>query len=560
MANAAADESEPVPNDPAAAEESNESSGVNSRIAEEFARQRALVPGLGQGKRWYDHLEHVLETLFTKRPRIWRRLPRGLRGAVNQLHSNLWARNQLARERIGWPNDPIRNIFLPKDEQVQIPAYWVLEFYSPSYISALEHHITTRKWAQGNYMRPSDPMHSVHQAREEDRGGSWELIATFVPTGTNLMAPGGIATRLPPEIAMVQVRHMSMGSALTAIVAAFYLKPAGSDAVDTVLKREHQPRLRKQGRTTQVTERWLAGIADIQSERNRLHQVGREWLAKELPGIFAREASGALPLLDALITADLNPFDPQSDARYRNYSRSLGFGENEWDVFFSPEIPGFRLSEYSPGRRSESTSSLYTWSLAARLRDAYGTKDSFDGYMGGRTCLNVAQRLDDVVGPLLARLAVTALLDVKQRRAAVSRDLAHRQNSHRPVANAKRLKSAVLRNSLDLATIASDITSLAEDKRRYEMNVPTIHRRAGAWDKRATAIKKDILEAWAQNQIEVAAKVLELDRALVQILGVVADLTTSIESIRSQRLVIVVGVLSLAAAVAAVWIAIHPIR
>lgn len=533
-------------------------------IKEDSDQQSDKFPWIGETwSHWYDWPYRFLEGTLVNR-RWWMRLPYRVRLLVNRLMNWLIGFNELDRLRTEWPDDPLHNVFLPPDEEIELPMFWVAEFYSPSYATSLAKRLGRRSWPRGRFQTvPGDETeHQLQRSRERDLGGAFSSIAIFVSLDSTTWDPDAKKVRLPEGIDRIELHLLPVGSATTAIVAGVTMTSEGSKSLERVARAAHPPRIvRKNGRR-HLDDRMFRGIDDIQGERERIHALGRDWLAKQLPGIFAVEGDRQLPVLDLLITHRHNPLADGSEREFTNYVRAFGLSRNNWNQVTSPDLPGLRLMDYQGERHRKDDSAQ--WMLSARWDDAFPEGDT--RFNGTRSTRGIASATDrHGVHGLLTRLALGALLDLKQRRGSTARDLASRIHSgSRPVRSVKKLRRSVLTSSLDLATIANDIIALAADSRRYQWNIPTLWSGPGPWQRRdpkdlkkkkKVEVDKDLLTAWAKRDSKDAAKLVELDSSLVRLLGVVASLTSSIESIRSQRWAILLSVLSLGAAAAAVWFA-----
>lgn len=537
---------------------------LESRIKEEIERQFALVPAIGTSwKRWYDLPYRLLYGLLSRR---WSgHLPLVVRENLNRALNWLALFNSLDREKVAHLEDPLYNLFLPKDEKISLPVFWVAEFFSPSYAEALRNQFDRRGWLSDP--RVNVPGHEatsqLKRAREEAQGGGWSVINTWVDSDSAWTRPGAKRASLPGGIQSVTLTMFPMGSSLTAFVATFRLTDEAQQSVDGVLRADHQPRLKWQGGRWVLDGRMFTGIDAVQGERERIHKVGRDWLAEQLPGVFSREGDGKLPVLDLLLTRSHDPYgNDRTDRDWGNYLRALGLGNDEFTRLSAPEIPGVRLMAYSPERyRADDRDQ---WALVARYEDAFPEGSLY--FNGERSNGGIASALENHATTLLSRLAIESLLELKQRRAAVSRDLAYRTHGRRAIHSAKGLRESVLRSSLDLSSIAADVETYTSNKFRYEMGLPTFFASPGIWGmksaERATddpALKSDepkmsVIQSWADSQRSLAMELVKLDAEFVRLLGVVTSLNSSIEGIRSQRWSVFVAILSLAVAGAALFL------
>ena len=527
--------------------------GVNPDIRAEVDRQFRLVPGIGTAWRWYDVPYRVLNFLLVRR-RYWSKLPVAVRRFVNRTQNRLRVFNHYDREKIAHPNDPLYNLVVPEGESVSLPYFWLVEYYSPSHAEELTRRIGSRKWSRADFTRPESADEAVRQGRERQGSLGWQSIATLVADGSEWTYPGAVRSHLPEEFRAVSLSLLPLGSALTAVVARFDLTSVASESLDAALRADHQPRLLRMKGRLQVQQRMFAAIEDVQIAREALHQAGRDWLARELPGLFAVEAKASHPVVDLLFTQKFDPFQHADRGHEQmNFERALGLNANHFTLIHSREWKRIRIMDYAfeTANRESRDAGLV---LVARYSHALGRNNEFKYKGEKRSPQGIMIDLDYGVPGLITRYGLFELLHVKQKSVARARDQASTLHSRRPVTSAKKLRAAVLRSSIDMATVARDIESLAQNAYRYEWNVPGLasrRRESERWGKS----KKGLLRDWAGRQAEDARRLADLDRELLGILDLASSLNASIEGIRSQRWSLFVALLSLASSAVAVWLA-----
>lgn len=517
---------------------------ANDLISARVKRAFEQVPEIGARWRWYD-LPYRLLMLAVFGKRVRRFWSKRVRLGANRLLNILSAFNHLERERISHLDDPLSSLQLPEDESIQLPVFWLVEYYSPSHVGELQHRLTRGKWRR-DISRPGDLPHKLLRRGRDSRNPSgWEHLARFVPMQSESPSFEGTRAALPSEFASVDVRLIPIGSSLTAVVAEFRLSPAAQSLLDTALRENHDPQLYWSKGTLQVRQRMFVGIRRVQTARERLHDLGRSWMALELPGAFADRNKPQHPALDLLWTRAYDPVAPEHSRDYSNYLRALGLNNSPFRHTLLPEYEGVRLDDYwveQVGRdRSDEG-----WQLVSR---------SDDGLSCGRGDTSTIAELAYVVPGLLTRLGLFALLDEKQTQAARARDAAHRLHAKRPVGSAKALRRSVLKGSLDVATIASDIEALGDSPYRYGWSLPDIEihdTRVGHEDDKPD---EKVAGKWAKRQRGWARELRRQDENLTYILGLSSSLSASIDSIRSQRWSLTVALLSLITSGVAAYLA-----
>lgn len=528
--------------------------GINSRIRDEVDRQFRLVPEIGTAFRWYDLPYWVLDVLFVRR-RYWAKMPNAARRAINQAQNWLRIFNHYDREKISHLDDPLYKVVVPEGEKVSLPHFWLVEYYSPSHAEDLAQRIGSRKWSRADFTRPGLADDAVRQGRQRDGSLGVHPIATLVSQDHQIFHPGAVRMRLPEPFKGISLSLLPLGSALTAVVARFDLTDAAAASLDDALRAEYHPRLRRGKGRLHVRQRMFVALEAVQTKREELHQSGRDWLAHELPGLFAVEAKASHPALDLLFTQKFDPFSPkESDREDMNFERALGLNESPFSLVHASKWKRIRIMDYAfeTTNRESRDAGL---ALVAKYDDALGRKKEFKYRGDERSEQGIMIDIDYGAPGLITRYGLFALLRIKQNAVARARDQASSLHSSRPVASAKKLRESVLRSSLDMATVARDIESLAASAHRYEWNVPELASRTREPDDRWTKPKKGLLKHWAKRQAKDALRLADLDRELLGILDLASNLNASIEGIRSQRWSLAVALLSLISSGVAVWLA-----
>lgn len=511
------------------------------------------IPELGEAWRWYDIPYRALNKLAMRRG-YWQKIPSSVRRAIIRVQSSLMQRHRYDYEKAARYTNPLRNLIVPEGEKVSLPNFWLVEYYSPSHAEELMRRIKNGKWDQTSFLKRGPTEDAVRQGRERESSLGIYPIATLVTPDYEGFHPDALRVRIPEPFQSISLTLMPIGSALTAVVGRFDLTESAAASLDEALRADHQPRLHKEMGRLRVTERLFVGLKAVQTKREELHQAGRDWLASELPGLFATEAQANHPALDLLVTRRFNPFkEDKQEPAFSNFGRALGLNEEPFSQMYSPEWKRVRIMEYS-FETNDGHSRDAGLAFVTKFDDALGRKHKF--WRGGneRSERAIASELDYGAPGLMTRYGLFHLLELKQEAVAHARDQASTLHSRKPVKSAKNLRQSVLKSSLDMATIARDIESLAATPRRYEWEVPSLagrQRKKDVWSKWEDGILKD----WADRQAKAARRLADLDRELLGILDIASNLNASIEGIRSQRWSLFVAFLSLASSGAAVWFA-----
>lgn len=483
-------------------------------------------------------------------------MPKPLKFALNSFHSLLMRKHSLNYARSRPLTDPLYNIVIPQEEKIQLPMIWVVEMFPPSYAASMARNIRKAGWREAWPRTRGDVQDRVRRARVTGTVNSTtlaKLLAAGEP-GSRLM--GYAPTRLPAQYRSIEVTMIELQNSLTAIVATFELSESESLALDRILRVVPQPkveRLRRGGHSIQ--DRIGVSASLVANERARIRSDARAWLSHRLPGVFAVEAAGRLPVLDLIVTEVAEPFVTNM-RDVGNYLPALGLG-HEFYRTVSPELPGLRFSEYRQDRWAPSDEHDL-FNLSGRFSGILSdVEPDFNG--GPRTMRAIKAHVSEGVGRYLSRLAISSLLSLKERQSASARDAAHALHGRRSVRSVKSLRESFLRGSLDTLSVASGIKSLTSDARTYRWSVPEFETQL---DSRHLKLGKTPLPPEnqlgyiAKAQQEQAEKLIQDDIDTRQILGVVASLTASVESMRTQRWAFGISVLSLSVALVAVIVTI----
>ncbi|MFE4726135.1 hypothetical protein [Microbacterium sp. NPDC056736] len=484
----------------------------------------------------------------------WLREP--LTPLLTWLQSVMMAHQHLAFERGEDHTNPQTNVVVPDGERVTVAAFWVVDYFSPSYAAQLEERLRRPEWQRplGSSDRTS-PVTATRLSREHASPVNVRELGSFIRKTSDGFALWSTRRELPTGIRAVTVKLVPMGPALSAVVATFYPDEELSHALNDALKADHEPRLRREAGTLQVSQRLFTGIETVRLARESLHKIGRDWLSAELPGIFATEAGRRHPVLDLILTEDFDPMKNLDDAANRNMLRALGCGMG-WTrhTSFMPAAENVRLFEVET-EQSYRTIGEPEWMLWAKTSSAFGN-DDFVGYYGGRSPETIARRLADPGVGLVSRLGLFELAQLKTRSAARARDSAHRVHSGRPVATAKRLRTSLLTTGLDMSTIADSVTAFTQDTQRYEWQVPrVVLRHSHAPEAEREPDTTVILQQWATAQRKAFKRLRDEEQAMLPILSTVASLSAAISGTRTQRWALGVAILSLVASGVAVYFA-----
>jgi hypothetical protein len=472
-----------------------------------------------------------------------------LRSASQAVRNQMLAEQLYERENSKSRDDPSWNLVIPSDERVELPVLWVAELYSPSYAAGLTEALQSRSWPADSWgtLTGDNREDRLRRAREVNAFSSGR-IGAFVDIGSKAQRLQGDAKRehLPEGIGRIEVWLVTIVPAVTAVVATCFLDKDGKDRLDHTLRADYQARLERPGGKIRIRTRRDEAVGAVLRERDRIHAEARQWLARKAPGIFAAEGDGRLPVLDVLLTHGYDPL-VDSSSEDSDLRSALGLSHPASGRTVLADAPEFKLDENQTLRED-----IFRWTLCANYSAAF-PDETFEHYWGQKRSAETIATILEANGwgrSLLIRLAISQLIDVKVRGMNRSRDLANRIHDGRsPVRSIKKLRRALLTNSIDLDAIATGIGEFTSG-RRYERDVPRLRFEPSG----SNTDEEDVLPGLARTQAESVKDLLEADHSMTARLEVVASLTSSLSGIRSQRWAAVLSVVAIAIAAAAGYI------
>ncbi|MDQ0276442.1 hypothetical protein QO003_000745 [Arthrobacter silviterrae] len=516
----------------------------------------------GPGRRlpWFDRLQNGLLSFAGRR--FYGQLPAFVHKPFDVLIAWLYRLSSVHHEKSRPLNDGNYNIVIPTDERISVPYVWVVEMFPPSYADGMFRSIRRAGWTQDSPLLGTNVENIIRRARQSGNLGSRSIAKLVDPAEMDQSSRrifGYKAERLPPMFKSIDVTLVELGSSLTALVAGFELKQHDSLRLDRALRAVREPVVTNLGRGAHsVRSRLDESNRWVERERAAIHDQARGWFVRRMPGVFAAESRGKqLPTMDLIITEIAKPFV----TTFRdggNYLPALGLSPGLFRTT-APELPGISFTQYSPGHQSDPNREYDLYSLSGCLLDIPNNDDATSG--GEPPSIRIiANEVNELVPRFLARLGITALLGLKSRSSAASRDLAHDLHSRHAVRSTKKLRESFLRGSLDTLSIASGVRLITTFPNDYKWNVMEFFTERNLIPTLESVSQhvepESQLSSMLLYQRQQAKSLLRDDAETRQILGVVASLTGSIEGMRVQRWALWISLLSLVTALIAIAISI----
>lgn len=440
---------------------------------------------------------------------------------------------------------------LPDREALTTPAVWVAEVYTPSTVAGLFDGIQRLRWERG-VSRNDDLLEWMSQVREGRSAGWTNLGLVSSRDDRHFMAERTAV--LPHGVRAVLPRLVSLTPSLTAMLACFILDEEAANALNEPLRQDYTTYIKKRRYSPWDLVSYFAGrkhgifggtvhSPDIQRRDRSSAALAKaetrcsDWVSQHLPGAFTQEEHrGVHPTAVLVVTESLEPLTPAVD-HVRAFD---GIGLNRsYRAWQTDEFPGVRL------RVSDSWDEEALRLLFAGRRSDIAPQGP--GYHEPESDWTLAQHANDFVPGLLSRWALSCLLDGFNHRLSELRDRTASDLGHAPVRELRQLRRLARTELLDLQAATADIEALARSDRwyRYDVIEPV-----GADDHGRS--RPDLVPSMQEFQLHRSQRLQEDVQRLLTSLSLSAEMTQTISNIRVQRLLVLLTVASVLAALAAV--------
>ncbi|NQV16640.1 hypothetical protein HQ531_14350 [bacterium] len=445
---------------------------------------------------------------------------------------------------------------LPKDEHIQVPAIWVAELYTPSNIDGLFQGIRKLGWEQGR-IRQDDLLKWMSDVRQGRRAGWTSLGLVSTPQKANLMSER--TAQLPTGVSASLPFLMSLTPSITALIMVFILDDEASNSLDGSLSAIY---------TTRITIghhlfSWQSifyilmntnmpfrrsyhdpdsqRMAAVQSSLGDIEKSCVSWIHKNLPGVFSTEIRGQMsPTAMLLVTEATAPLSKESRSIWALRGLML---DREFEAWKSDEWPHARL--ILPRSWGEEEGLRLTF--ACRRRDAFQDNS---GYPDPTSNWTIAQRADEKIRGLLSRWALTCMLDGYHERLSELRDKSAARHIYRPIRDLKKFRNLVRSRLYDILTSTHEIEKFTDADLAYRDNVLEMEYVRSPKEKQT-----DLLSHLQLSQRMRAKQVRREANLLQSVLSVGSEVSQTIASIRIQRFVVLLTLVSISIALLALSVA-----
>ncbi|MCF6378164.1 hypothetical protein L2K70_11175 [Nocardioides KLBMP 9356] len=463
--------------------------------------------------------------------------------------------NDLERERAAPLDGWFDNLIVPSDERVAQGGVWVVEVFPPSMYGQLVKSLRRNGWDRDDFVRHHDSSNTerVEQARA-GRGWTWWRLGEVVGPRAASSGPGTYRDVLPPAFDSVDLRATQVGTSLTIVSALFLTSEIGMGALDETWHATHEPRVTWRGlRRPTVEGRHFAAIRAGQSERQRLHDSARDWLAERCAGSFAT-SPGRHPVIDMTLFDRFDPCSESPSRDLREALRALGLADLDFGRYESPQMPGLALVQ-SPTVPSGYDVLHNCWGAVGQA-DRVVEVNEWHGYPQPDNAADVAHRFNDELRSFAQYLAVHRYLDNLGTDYAIARDAASRQHRRFRSRELRLLRRRVLTTGLDLATVGPDTARMWDEPWRSFVPLEILWKEADAVDAgESAAAGVDYLRELAGLRSTAVDELRVADAAYRDALVTAASLGASLDANATGRWALIVSGVSLFVATVTLLIA-----
>jgi hypothetical protein len=452
---------------------------------------------------------------------------------------------------------------LPPGEEVHLGGLVLAEAFTPSTISALKRALAEFPENRG---RKTEWLANLEKGRSATGSGGAQSLGVVRRSGG--FGFDSFDSEIPDAVDAIWPFIFSLTPSLTIVVATFTFKDKDSD-LSSILRADYKtsvskPSVHVRGRLGRIRQhipwarpRYYTMSQDVRRAEDEkrlaceavisdLEKRCWDWFSKRFPGRFSREDRGNRPAVRILLTKERVPFE----GRLRFFS-PVGLS-SVLDIWNSQDQPGWSLS-------------LQTWpfmrrsfiTAAARMRDA---AQSPGGDENGESIWYLTQKFAQNQSSLIARWAAACLLSLYADQLASLRDRAGaRRKVARPVSQARDLDRFLIGDGLDASTIVSDIDIFTEDLRIFRFNIAEYSEDLSAYPQAIRNSRKPAeLVPSLMKSLQNQAHMLKRDMgAATSNIAASAELRQAIANTTLQRRVLILAVVTIAIALASLFVAIH---
>lgn len=503
---------------------------------------------IGSRWRWFDVPYRLMFWLSSGR--LKGALPHSIRRLLNRGMNFLYAFNDLERLRSMPADDPLFSLKVPRDERIKVSGVWVVELFPPSEFVQLRRSIERNGWDRTElFPRGRETQAEWVEGARRNGSWSWSRLALVQDKDSKMFGFDTKKERLPEPFEFVSVTAIQMGASLTAVVGFFrFNERDGYSSIDEVRRATQEPALVWRWLKRPLTlDRRAAAKAAMQGERQRIHDVARDWMRAKIPGHFSDTGLGQ-PVLDLVLFESFDPTVHTDTVAAGDALAGLGVEARPFLRFSSHDVPGVC---FLPGDEGLSSRRLVnSWLAVGRYATVEAATDP-SGYgerpLPSRT---LAYRYDEEMQSLLVHVGIRRY--VRETRETYSKlsDYAHARHSRFKPRENDRLARQLLETSLDLPLVARDI------KRTWSIWPRAISLTGESRSSREENRKWNALHAWGEDLKDSLDELIEVDETYRDVLSTAASLTGTSQNTRLARWALLVAFASLIVAAVTLVVAV----
>lgn len=439
---------------------------------------------------------------------------------------------------------------LPDDEGLQVPAIWVSELYTPSTVGGLLQGIRDLGW---DYGRNRDDSLSkwMNDVREGRQAGWTSLGLVSPPDFAHFMSER--TAKLPAGATAALPILMSITPSLTAFIVVFLFDDETARSLEVSLRADFKTSKRRDphyrpwhliryilldGPIRLARHIYSPDLIRREAVKARIQELENScvnWVRGCLPGAFASMPGAKYPTAILMLTEQVKPLS--SEARHVVAFDGLTLNR-DYDAWESDDWRCARMV-LPRGWDNEGRMLIFACRRQDTLLDCKHYHDPGSNWA-------IAQMADMHVRGLLARWAITCLLDSYHQDLSILRDQSARDGKYRPVRDLKELRSLARTRLYDICACTQDIVEFTGVDSLYRYDVIEMSYVNDKGDG-----KRRLLSDLKSSQ-DRRARQVQREATLVQsTLSISNDLSHTISNIRIQRLVVLLTVVSISIALLA---------
>jgi hypothetical protein len=331
------------------------------------------------------------------------------------------------------------------------------------------------------------------------------------------------------------------------VLAFFQLDKEQDLAIDRVWHAAPEPRLhRERGRRPVAQNRQVAARNATLATRAAIHKAARIWMSNECGGAFATKKRPQ-PLLDLLIFDTFGPSSAEPvDRKIIDALGAVGVDAQDFLQQGSERLKGLNLQAQDV-RQVDPAPTWTLWGAA----DVIGTQIENPETWGSQLDQAIANIVDDSIKSPFTLIALSHFLEAMREDVSDLRDSASAQQKHIRKRALKRVRTNLLGASLDTASIAADVKEFSQPRSRHQQDAVFVRSLApwvaklDAEPGRPSVPPINVNEELRKQHLADTKELAKLDHEYRDILSTVASLGVSINSFTTQRIALIVSLLSL---------------